>query len=145
MRAYLQGYLAHETTPTPLGPPKDLRHRPTVGLWGGAFSYERGTPVDEAAVPSGSPDELGREMAIPGYPGCTLHAVDRRTLPELDFRRKLPSPPTVWCGPTPHLLCGVVTTVVSGDHIGVVWSPLCGLSRPSEESRPEQYTSNLAP
>ena len=27
----LQGYLAHKKTPTPLGPPKDPRHRPTVG------------------------------------------------------------------------------------------------------------------
>jgi len=27
----LQGYLAHKKTPTPLGPPYDLRHRPTVG------------------------------------------------------------------------------------------------------------------
>ena len=28
---YLQGYLAHEKSPTPLGPPEDPRHRPTVG------------------------------------------------------------------------------------------------------------------
>ena len=27
----LQGYLAHQKTPTPLGPPSDPRHRPTVG------------------------------------------------------------------------------------------------------------------
>ena len=26
----LQGYLAHEKTPTPLEPPKDTRHGPTV-------------------------------------------------------------------------------------------------------------------
>ena len=27
----LQGYLAHEKMPTPLGPPYDPRYRPTVG------------------------------------------------------------------------------------------------------------------
>ena len=27
----IQGYLAHKKTPTPLGPPQDPRHRPTVG------------------------------------------------------------------------------------------------------------------
>ena len=27
----LQGYLAHKKTPTPLGPPKDPEHGPTVG------------------------------------------------------------------------------------------------------------------
>ena len=30
-RHCLQGYLAHEKMPTPLRPPKDPRHRPTVG------------------------------------------------------------------------------------------------------------------
>ena len=30
---------------TPLGPPKGPMHRPTVGSWGGAVSYERGPPV----------------------------------------------------------------------------------------------------
>ena len=28
---HIQGYLAHKKTLTPLGPPKDPRHRPTVG------------------------------------------------------------------------------------------------------------------
>ena len=41
----LQGYLAHKKMPTPLGPPYDPRHRPTVGSLGWRFSYERGTPV----------------------------------------------------------------------------------------------------
>ena len=27
----LQGYLAHQKMPTPLGPPRDPTHRPTVG------------------------------------------------------------------------------------------------------------------
>ena len=27
----IQGYLAHKKTPTPVGPPSDPRHRPTVG------------------------------------------------------------------------------------------------------------------
>ena len=31
MTVELQGYLAHTKTPTPLGPPKDPRHRPLVG------------------------------------------------------------------------------------------------------------------
>ena len=30
-RDRVQGYLAHKQTPTPLGPPSDPRHRPTVG------------------------------------------------------------------------------------------------------------------
>ena len=78
---------------------------------------ERGTPV---AVPPGSLDGVGSDMTIPEDPGCTLHAADRRTMLELDFSWNFSSTPAVWCGQ------GVVTTVVSGDHIGVVWSPLCG-------------------
>ena len=46
----LQGYLAYKKTPTPLGPPQDPRHRPTAGSLGGAFSYERGTPVSPTGV-----------------------------------------------------------------------------------------------
>ena len=41
----VQGYLAHKKSPTPLGPPKDPAHMPTVGSYGVAFSYQRGTPV----------------------------------------------------------------------------------------------------
>ena len=58
----LQGYLAHNLnpkkwnitleackienkTPTPLGSPYAPRHRATVGPYGGAVSYERGTHV----------------------------------------------------------------------------------------------------
>ena len=33
----IQGYLAHEKTLTPLDPPQDPRHRPTVGSWGGGL------------------------------------------------------------------------------------------------------------
>ena len=33
----VQGNLAHNKTPTSLGPPYDPRHRPTVGSWEGAF------------------------------------------------------------------------------------------------------------
>ena len=41
-----QGYLAHQNPPPPpLGPPQGLRHSPTVGCWGGAISYEQGSPV----------------------------------------------------------------------------------------------------
>ena len=41
----IQGYLAHKKQPPPLRPPLDLTTRPTVGSYGGAVSYERGTPV----------------------------------------------------------------------------------------------------
>ena len=34
----LQGYLPHNKTPSPLGPPYDPRHRPTVWSQGGVFS-----------------------------------------------------------------------------------------------------------
>ena len=39
----LQGYLAHKKTLTPLGPPYDPTHRPTVGSYEGLFCYERGS------------------------------------------------------------------------------------------------------
>ena len=42
---YIQGYLAHKKQPTPLGPPLEPRRGPTVGSYGGAVSYEHGTPV----------------------------------------------------------------------------------------------------
>ena len=54
----LQGYLAHKKTPTPPGPPKDPRHRPTVGSEGGAFPYERGTPVNPQPSPHSPPTVL---------------------------------------------------------------------------------------
>ena len=41
----VQGYLAHEKRPPPLGPPGGPGHSLAVGSWGGALSYERGTPV----------------------------------------------------------------------------------------------------
>jgi len=46
-RRGVQGYLAHKKTPTPLGPPQDPRHRPTVGSQGGALSYERGARIKQ--------------------------------------------------------------------------------------------------
>ena len=49
----LQGYLAHRKTPTPLGPPWDPRHRPTVGSWAEEVSYERGTPAGARGQGSG--------------------------------------------------------------------------------------------
>ena len=33
----VQGYLAYKKTPTPIGPPQDPGHRPTVGLRGCVF------------------------------------------------------------------------------------------------------------
>ena len=41
----IQGYLAHKKTPIPLGTPWGHRHRLTVGSYGEAFSYQRGTHV----------------------------------------------------------------------------------------------------
>ena len=46
----LQGYLAHKKQPHLLGPPKGPRHRPTAKSYGGAVSYEEGTPVTRANV-----------------------------------------------------------------------------------------------
>ena len=43
---WVQGYLAHKKSPTPLGPPQGPMLSRTAGSLGGAFSYERGTPVD---------------------------------------------------------------------------------------------------
>ena len=52
VRRDVQGYLAHKKTPTPLGTAQGHRHRPTVGFYGEAFSYERGTPVRALAFTS---------------------------------------------------------------------------------------------
>ena len=41
----LQGYLANTKTHPPPGTPEGSRHRLTVGSWGNAFSYGRGSPV----------------------------------------------------------------------------------------------------
>ena len=50
LRSYVcltvQGYLAHKNTPTPVGPPEGPRHMTSVGSYGAAVSYERGTPVE---------------------------------------------------------------------------------------------------
>ena len=51
----IQGYLAHKKTPTPLGPPQDPMHSPTVGSCGGAVSYERGTTVWSVIQPQDQP------------------------------------------------------------------------------------------
>jgi hypothetical protein len=72
VRVYgLQGYLVHKKTPTSLGPPLDPRHRPTVGSQGGAFSYERGTPVEHLGcgvqnlLGSASADHQREEVLFP--------------------------------------------------------------------------------
>jgi len=44
--ARIDGRLAHKKQPPPPGSPSGPRHSPTVGSYGGAVSYERGTPVD---------------------------------------------------------------------------------------------------
>ena len=43
--ADVQGYLTVKKPPTPLGPPEEPRHGPTVGAYGVAFFYQRGTPA----------------------------------------------------------------------------------------------------
>ena len=58
-RLRIQGYLAHKKTPTPLGPPYDPRHGPTVGSYGVAVSCERGTPVHQRIGPL-SPETRAR-------------------------------------------------------------------------------------
>jgi len=42
----VQGYLAHEKRPNPLGSPQVPRDRATARSQGGGGSYERGTPVE---------------------------------------------------------------------------------------------------
>ena len=46
----LQGCIAHKKPPPPLGPPEGPRHKLTVECWGGAVSYERGTPIGVSPV-----------------------------------------------------------------------------------------------
>ena len=41
----LHGFFAHKKPPHPLGPQWEPRHGPTVGSYGVAVSYKRGTPV----------------------------------------------------------------------------------------------------
>ena len=45
-----EGYLAHKKSCPPHRTSIGPRHSPTVGTWGGAVSYERGTPVEEGAA-----------------------------------------------------------------------------------------------
>jgi len=45
-RSRVHGYLAHKQQHPPLGPTQGPRHSPTVGSYGSAVSYERGTPVE---------------------------------------------------------------------------------------------------
>ena len=52
----LQGDLAHKEMHTPLGPPLDPDHGPTVGSYGVAVSYEQGAP--EVAPPPPPPQEV---------------------------------------------------------------------------------------
>jgi len=40
----LKGYLDHNKTPPPIGPPQGSRHSPAVGSKGEAFSCESDTP-----------------------------------------------------------------------------------------------------
>ena len=53
----LQGYLTHERTPTPRGPPEDSRPRPMAGPWEMAIPYERDTPVEYSLAKVFIPDD----------------------------------------------------------------------------------------
>ena len=88
LQAELQGYLAHKKLPTPLGLPQGPRHGPTVGSYGVAVSYKRGTPVH---IPWSSPagddyaQNPGRLSAVhwsrhkwPGVVWSTCHAISGR-------------------------------------------------------------------
>ena len=55
-RGELQGYLAHEKPPPPLGLPWERMHGSPVGSYGVAVSYERGTPVGRACLGAGGPE-----------------------------------------------------------------------------------------
>jgi hypothetical protein len=57
-------HLGDEKRPSPLGPPQGPRLTPTLGSWGGAVSYKRGTPVLCAIVLEG-----GRVRACAGTRG----------------------------------------------------------------------------
>ena len=61
----LQGYLAHKKATTPLGPPQDPRHSPSVGSEGVAVSYERGTPVLVLQVMNEPKPNIGEHLALP--------------------------------------------------------------------------------
>ena len=76
----VQGYLAHKKTPPSLGPPQDPRHRPTVGSYGGAFSYERGTPV----APTEPFDKWSTCPTAACVGGRPFHTVDHAGLVPLD-------------------------------------------------------------
>ena len=72
-RLTLQGYLAHKKLCPPLGPTQGPRRRRSVGSYGGAVSYERGTPVrgapplyGAARLCAGFPLTLGRAMTLGG-------------------------------------------------------------------------------
>ena len=82
----VQGYLAHKTPPTPLAPPQDPMHRPTVGSYGVAVSYKRGTPYG-ASRDAPTPGEhssyscrfRGRPSHVSSPDGCldiALHVHD---------------------------------------------------------------------
>ena len=89
----LQRYLAHKKTPTPLGPPEDQRHSPTVGSWGGAFFYERGSPAGPRAVTPRTPAHLGGTLLLFINP------------PEPDLALKPSSPSSVLGGSGKVLPC----------------------------------------
>ena len=69
----LQGYLAHDKTPTPLGPSYGPRHGPTIGSRGGAVSYGRGTPIACGGV-SGSVNPVNPDTQPPA---CQATYFDR--------------------------------------------------------------------
>ena len=65
----VQGYLAHEKTPLPLGSPQVPRHKANVGSYGGSGSYEQGIP--EELDPGDVEEGAARERACTVLRSCT--------------------------------------------------------------------------
>ena len=80
----LQGYLAHKKTPPPQGPPQEPMQGPTVGYYGLAVSYKRGTPVQGLIV---NMDTHRPRVLRQGY------AWEHRTTPQGYLAHKKQPPP----------------------------------------------------
>ena len=64
VRSLYRGTSLIRNRPTPLGPPQEPRHGPTVGSYGMAASYKRGTPVGECIQQfQGSRENLGASIS----------------------------------------------------------------------------------
>ena len=73
----VQGYLAHKKPPSPLGPPYEPKHGPTVGSYGVAVSYERGTPVRQEIHRVGVSDISSRRSRLSVHIPAAMHTCVR--------------------------------------------------------------------